>query len=242
MHVSPSGFRPPAIQTSAGCLQAPSEGQGGESAFQVSVLLPLSQESNLNRPQRVAGCGLLPFLKSGHCAVQQFALRVFGGRQVLRAPLVSRLHVLVAHAVQWSHGFGRCASAFVRHDLLSLPALAGVGVESLAWGRVDLLGAQARCVGVDRFPVLVASIDLGACTGAGKGDQGGCESSLHVSSPSNVGAWLSIADFLARQNLRAVLAERAARSAASGKRSAAAAQGAALNSTLPHGNHGENNQ
>lgn len=58
----------------------------------------------------------------------------------------------------------------------------------------------------------------------------------------NHAAWLSIADFLSRQNLRAVLAERAARSAASGKRSAAAAQGAALDSTLPHGNHGENNQ
>ncbi|MGB6115475.1 MAG: hypothetical protein WBF97_10330 [Comamonas sp.] len=56
----------------------------------------------------------------------------------------------------------------------------------------------------------------------------------------NHAAWLSIADFLSRQNLRAVLADRAARSAASGKRSDAAAQGAALASTLPHGNHGEN--
>lgn len=51
----------------------------------------------------------------------------------------------------------------------------------------------------------------------------------------NVGAWLSVADFLTLQNLRIVLAARAS---ASGKRSADAAAGADL-STLPDGNHGE---
>lgn len=53
----------------------------------------------------------------------------------------------------------------------------------------------------------------------------------------NRAAWLSVADFLARQNLRAVLAARAA---ADGKRSADVAARAAGASALPDGNHGEN--
>lgn len=54
-------------------------------------------------------------------------------------------------------------------------------------------------------------------------------------------AWLSIADFLARQNLVAVLSARAAACADGGKRSAADARAAACSLTVPHGNHGENN-
>jgi len=56
----------------------------------------------------------------------------------------------------------------------------------------------------------------------------------------NRAAWLSIADFLARQNLRAVLAKRAA-AAASASVSAHAGAGAAGRQALPLGNHGENN-
>lgn len=62
----------------------------------------------------------------------------------------------------------------------------------------------------------------------------------------NESAWLSVADFLTLQYLRQVLA---ARVAASGKRSAAAAAGAAINfggcvatgtASVPDGNHGDN--
>lgn len=57
----------------------------------------------------------------------------------------------------------------------------------------------------------------------------------------NRGAWLSIADFIVRENFRSVFA--AASGAAPGKRSAGAApHGAALAAfpSLPDGNHGEN--
>lgn len=50
----------------------------------------------------------------------------------------------------------------------------------------------------------------------------------------NKAAWLSISDFLARENLREVLAARAA---ATGKRSDGAAARA---QALPDGNHGDN--
>lgn len=59
----------------------------------------------------------------------------------------------------------------------------------------------------------------------------------------NRSAWLSVADFVIRQNLRAVLSAKAASGAAPGKRSAGAApHGAALAvcPALPDGNHGEN--
>lgn len=56
----------------------------------------------------------------------------------------------------------------------------------------------------------------------------------------NDGEWLSVADFLARQNLRAVLKARAAAESAGGKRSAAkGAAAAAPLQTIPVGNHGE---
>jgi hypothetical protein len=51
----------------------------------------------------------------------------------------------------------------------------------------------------------------------------------------NVGAWLSVADFLTLQNLSMVLSARAS---ASGQAERRTAQGAGL-STLPDGNHGE---
>lgn len=54
-------------------------------------------------------------------------------------------------------------------------------------------------------------------------------------------AWLSIADFLARQNLVSVLSARAAACADGGKRSAADARAAACSLAVPDGNHGENN-
>lgn len=55
----------------------------------------------------------------------------------------------------------------------------------------------------------------------------------------NRSAWMSIADFLTLENLRAVLAQRAA-CAAHGKRSAGAALAVAGLSALPDGNHGDN--
>lgn len=57
----------------------------------------------------------------------------------------------------------------------------------------------------------------------------------------NHGVWLSIADFIVRENFRSVSA--AACAAAPGKRSAGAAAQAvagAISSSLPDGNHGEN--
>lgn len=78
------------------------------------------------------------------------------------------------------------------------------------------------------------AVDAAACLPASAVAQGGCT--------RNRDAWLSIADFLTLQNLRLVIARRLAAEAASdGKRSAAAAASAAGLSTVPHGNHGENN-
>ena len=55
--------------------------------------------------------------------------------------------------------------------------------------------------------------------------------------PRNKAAWLSVADFLTRENLRAVLASR--RAASVGQACAARADAAGA-SALPDGNHGEN--
>lgn len=54
----------------------------------------------------------------------------------------------------------------------------------------------------------------------------------------NRAQWLAIGDFLARQNLRLVLQERARSAAAQALACGSEAQGAQL-STLPVGNHGE---
>lgn len=54
----------------------------------------------------------------------------------------------------------------------------------------------------------------------------------------NRAQWLAIGDFLARQNLRLVLQERARSEAAQALACGSGAQGAQL-STLPVGNHGE---
>ncbi|WP_367068611.1 hypothetical protein [Oryzisolibacter sp. LB2S] len=61
----------------------------------------------------------------------------------------------------------------------------------------------------------------------------------------NRAAWLSIADFLALENLRGVLRDRAAQACAGmGTSSARAQAGACLGAAqvLPHGNHGENTE
>lgn len=66
---------------------------------------------------------------------------------------------------------------------------------------------------------------------------------LHDYMGRNRGAWLSVADFIVRENLRAVLTATAASATAPGKRSAGAvAHAAALaaSPSLPVGNHGEN--
>ena len=55
----------------------------------------------------------------------------------------------------------------------------------------------------------------------------------------NRNEWLSVADFLVRQNLRSALAKRIAASAAADQRSAAAAGAASAPQALPVGNHGE---
>lgn len=58
-----------------------------------------------------------------------------------------------------------------------------------------------------------------------------------MSNDRNHAAWMSVADFLARQNLRQVLEARARSAAAQASACGSAAQGAAQ--TLPVGNHGE---
>lgn len=57
-----------------------------------------------------------------------------------------------------------------------------------------------------------------------------------VGGTNNESQWLSIADFLARQNLRAVLQQKARSAAAP---ALAGGSGAAALKTLPVGNHGE---
>ncbi len=63
---------------------------------------------------------------------------------------------------------------------------------------------------------------------------------INESTGRNRAAWLSISDFLARENLREVLQARAARAAAPASVSAGAAASAAALQPLPDGNHGEN--
>lgn len=71
-------------------------------------------------------------------------------------------------------------------------------------------------------------------------EPGSCAAGIRPCNPAprNQAEWLSIADFLTLDNLRAVLAARAA---TAGKRSAAVAARASA-PALPHGNHGENKQ
>ena len=57
---------------------------------------------------------------------------------------------------------------------------------------------------------------------------------------ANEPAWLSIADFLARQNLRMVLAARAAQRAEGAPLAGEGAARGARASALPDGNHGDN--
>lgn len=243
MRVATSQFCPSAIQTAPGRSQAPGAGQGGIlSALQFPVALPLSQKSKLHRLQFIAGRAFLALFKRFHRLVKQLAPRMLFRCQVPFAALVSRFHVLVALPMQRAHVFGHRASSLIFHDFRALASLARHRVETLAWGRVDLLCTQARGIGVNGLPALVAPVDLSAGGSAGHGDQCGGETSLHASSPSNVGAWLSIADFLTRQNLRAVLAERAAAGGQAGKRSAAVPPAAAREACAPHGNHGENDK
>ncbi len=61
-----------------------------------------------------------------------------------------------------------------------------------------------------------------------------------VGTQRNRAAWLSIADFLARQNLRMVLAARAAQRAEGAPLAGEASAPCAAASALPVGNHGEN--
>ena len=58
-----------------------------------------------------------------------------------------------------------------------------------------------------------------------------------MSNDRNRAAWMSVADFLARQNLRQVLEARARSVAAQASACGSAAQGAAY--SIPVGNHGE---
>lgn len=58
--------------------------------------------------------------------------------------------------------------------------------------------------------------------------------------PRNKAAWLSVADFLARENLRAVLAARTAQGAEGAPLAGEVSAPSAGASALPDGNHGEN--
>lgn len=106
---------------------------------------------------------------------------------------------------------------------LAAPAGVGQGAGTFAQGIVTRMGQDAARLGGEAIePGPEGMRPCSACD----------ESAMR-----NSGAWLSVADFLARQNLRAVLAARAA---ADGKRSADVAARAAGASALPDGNHGEN--
>ena len=63
---------------------------------------------------------------------------------------------------------------------------------------------------------------------------------INQSTGRNRAAWLSISDFLSRQNLCQVLKARAAGALAHAGVSAGAGATAAVFQTLPDGNHGEN--
>ncbi|MBN9365719.1 MAG: hypothetical protein J0H59_01655 [Comamonadaceae bacterium] len=63
---------------------------------------------------------------------------------------------------------------------------------------------------------------------------------INESTGRNRAAWLSISDFLARENLREVLQARAAEARAHAGVSACAGASAAALQSLPDGNHGEN--
>ena len=56
----------------------------------------------------------------------------------------------------------------------------------------------------------------------------------------NHGAWLSIADFIVRENFRSVFASQAARTAEGAPPRGEVAVRAALFQAIPDGNHGEN--
>lgn len=63
---------------------------------------------------------------------------------------------------------------------------------------------------------------------------------INESTGRNRAAWLSISDFLARENLREVLQARAAEALSHAGVSACAGASAAALQSLPDGNHGEN--
>lgn len=103
---------------------------------------------------------------------------------------------------------------------VTAPAVAGQGGGTPALGIVTRMGQDAARLGGEAI------------------EPGFCVAEKRPAEPRNKAAWLSVADFLTLENLRAVLAARAA---ADGKRSADAAVRAAGASALPDGNHGENN-
>ena len=103
---------------------------------------------------------------------------------------------------------------------LAAPAGVGQGAGIFAQGIVTRMGQDAMRLGGE-------AIEPGFCAAEKR----------QATEPRNKAAWFSVADFLTRENLRAVLAARAA---ADGKRSADVAARAAGASALPDGNHGEN--
>jgi len=239
-------IRVPAASSSSGdavSMSAQPAQQRGRtfSALQFPISLSLVEQAFLRGFERIAFRVPFRAFKRCHRLIQKFAFRVLLGRQVTFRSLVSRLQLLVGHSVSRARDFSLQSPEIFLARFLPLAALAGVGVKPLARGRVDALRTDARCVGVDRLPVHVATVDLLPCrSGASQSEQGGDDLSVHVSSPleRNRDVWLSVSDFLTLDNLRAVLAQRqraaqVARLAATG----AARDGAPA---LPHGNHGEN--
>lgn len=103
---------------------------------------------------------------------------------------------------------------------LAAPAGVGQGVGTPALGIVTRMGQDASRLGGE-------AIEPGFCAAEKR----------QATEPRNKAAWLSVADFLTLENLRAVLASR--RAASVGQACAARADAAGA-SALPDGNHGEN--
>ncbi len=106
---------------------------------------------------------------------------------------------------------------------LAAPAGVGQGVGTPALGIVTRMGQDASRLGGE-------AIEPGFCEAEKR----------QVTEPRNKAAWLSVADFLTLENLRAVLAARTAQGAEGAPLAGEVSAPSARASALPDGNHGEN--
>lgn len=106
---------------------------------------------------------------------------------------------------------------------LAAPAGVGQGVGTPALGIVTRMGQDASRLGGE-------AIEPGFCAAEKR----------QATEPRNKAAWLSVADFLTLENLRAVLAARTAQGAEGAPLAGEVSAPSAGASALPDGNHGEN--